>query len=67
MPRGYNGKVGRPNVEVPTDRVVELRDAGHSWRAIAKALGQAVTTIRRAYHQRKSGHDPYQNSGGANQ
>jgi len=63
MPSDNAGKVGRPNVDVPTDRVIEMRDAGQSWRAIARTLDRAPTTIRRAYNVAKCGRDPYQNSG----
>lgn len=56
-------KVGRPRVDPPADRVIEMRESGHSWRAIARKLDYAVTTVRRAYHVAKNGLDPYQNSG----
>jgi DNA invertase Pin-like site-specific DNA recombinase len=56
-------KIGRPRVEVPTGRVLELRDAGQSWRAIGRTLRLAVTTIRRAYQAATNGPTPYQNSG----
>lgn len=46
-------KVGRPRVEVPVSRILELRAAGQSWRKIARSLGFAVTTIRRAHRAGK--------------
>jgi hypothetical protein len=66
-PKKNEGNVGRPRVEVPADRSVALRDAGRPWRAIAKALGLAVTTVHRAYHATKGRSTPSQNSGKDNE
>jgi DNA invertase Pin-like site-specific DNA recombinase len=65
--RGSRGKVGRPRVEVPASRIVQMRDSGQSFRTIANALRMAVTTVHRAYHTAKDGPTPYQNSGEANE
>ena len=39
--------IGRPRREVDAARVVELREAGRSWRSIARALKVPVRTLRR--------------------
>jgi len=45
-----NGKhVGRPRRVFRRDDVVELREAGHSWRSIAAKLGIPVMTALDAY------------------
>jgi DNA invertase Pin-like site-specific DNA recombinase len=61
-PAENEGKVGRPRVEVPVDRIVKLRDAGRPWRAIAREVRRGVTTLRRAYQDAK-----HRNSGEANE
>jgi hypothetical protein len=43
--------VGRPRAVFDRARVVELRDAGRSWRRIALALSVGVATVCRAYDQ----------------
>jgi putative DNA-invertase from lambdoid prophage Rac len=40
--------VGRPGVIFRRDHIAELRAQGLSWRQIARKLGVALTTIRRA-------------------
>ena len=61
------GKVGRPHVDIPTERVIEMRDAGYSWRAIARTLDQAVTMIAGPTVMAKSGLDLCQNSAARNE
>ena len=39
--------IGRPQVVFDRARVIELRDAGRSWRQIAAALSASVRTVRR--------------------
>ncbi len=39
--------IGRPKAVFDRARVIELRDAGQSWRQIAGTLGVAVRTVRR--------------------
>jgi hypothetical protein len=39
---------GRPSVSVDAKQVIRLRASGQSWRTIAKFLGVACTTARRA-------------------
>jgi putative DNA-invertase from lambdoid prophage Rac len=41
--------IGRPQAIFDRAKVVELRNAGESWRQIADALGVAVRTVRRVY------------------
>jgi DNA invertase Pin-like site-specific DNA recombinase len=41
--------IGRPRVVFDRTRVVELRDAGRSWREMAVALSLSVRTVRRVY------------------
>jgi DNA invertase Pin-like site-specific DNA recombinase len=43
--------IGRPRVVFDRVRVVELRDAGRSWRQIAAELSVSVATVRRVYEQ----------------
>ena len=53
---------GRPPVNLDDAQVVVLRDeAGLSWRAMGKKLGVGATTVRRAYQQAKTLHDPDRN------
>jgi DNA invertase Pin-like site-specific DNA recombinase len=40
-------KLGRPRIFVSESRIDALRDAGASWRAIAKELGVALGTLHR--------------------
>lgn len=42
-------RLGRPRVDVSGARVRELRQAGRSWREIAREMGQPLTSVRRAY------------------
>jgi DNA invertase Pin-like site-specific DNA recombinase len=42
--------IGRPRVVFDRNTVVELREAGRSWRQIAAALSVSVGTVRRVYH-----------------
>jgi putative DNA-invertase from lambdoid prophage Rac len=47
-----NGKhVGRPRRVFRRDEVVQLREAGHSWRSIAARLGIPVMTALDAYRE----------------
>ena len=41
--------IGRPRVVFDRVKVIELRDAGRSWRQIAAALSVGVATVRRVY------------------
>jgi len=41
--------IGRPHVVFDRARVIELRDAGRSWREMAAALAVSVRTVRRVY------------------
>src|SRR5215469_16675073 len=41
--------IGRPRAVFSRARVVELRDAGQSWRTIASTLGISTGTARAAY------------------
>jgi DNA invertase Pin-like site-specific DNA recombinase len=41
--------IGRPRVVFDRARVIELRDAGRSWREMAAALAVSVRTVRRVY------------------
>jgi hypothetical protein len=43
---------GRPRLPMNADAITQLRDAGHSWRAIARQVGVGCATVRRAYQQR---------------
>jgi DNA invertase Pin-like site-specific DNA recombinase len=42
--------IGRPRAVFDRASVIELRDAGQSWRQISAALGVAVRTVRRVYN-----------------
>jgi len=55
-------KVGRPKVDVPARRVLEMRAAGESWRSIGRTLRMAVTTIRRAWRRATNAPTACQNS-----
>jgi len=50
--RAKGKRLGRPRVAVDESRVEALRASGASWRAIAKELGLAVGTARRASQSR---------------
>jgi hypothetical protein len=39
---------GRPRLLMNADAIAQLRDAGHSWREIARQVGVSVRTLRRA-------------------
>jgi DNA invertase Pin-like site-specific DNA recombinase len=41
--------IGRPRVVFDRARVIELRDAGRSWREMAAAFAVSVRTVRRVY------------------
>src|SRR5215469_8083899 len=41
--------IGRPRAVFSRAKVVELRDAGQSWRALASTLGISTGTARAAY------------------
>jgi DNA invertase Pin-like site-specific DNA recombinase len=43
--------IGRPGAVFDRRRVVELRDAGRSWRQIAAELSVSVATVRRVYER----------------
>ena len=43
--------IGRPRAVFDRVRVLELRDAGQSWRQIATALSVGMGTVRRVYGQ----------------
>src|SRR5215475_894554 len=43
---------GRPRLLISADAVARLRDAGCSWRTIARQLGVGYGTVRRAYQRR---------------
>jgi DNA invertase Pin-like site-specific DNA recombinase len=43
-------RIGRPPVVLDRLRLVELRDAGASWRTIASTLGISTGTARAVYH-----------------
>ena len=43
--------IGRPRAVFDRARVIELRDAGQSWRQIASALSVGVATVCRVYDQ----------------
>jgi hypothetical protein len=40
--------VGRPRLDLRRDQVLELRQAGRSWRQIARAVGASIAAVRRA-------------------
>lgn len=48
-------RLGRPKREVDLDRVAELREAGRSWRSIAKGLKVPKSVILRAWATRGTG------------
>ena len=43
---------GRPRLPIDAATVAQLRDAGHSWRSIARQIGAGCATVRRAYQSR---------------
>ena len=43
---------GRPKLPIDAATVAELREAGHSWRSIARQIGAGYGTVRRAYQRR---------------
>jgi len=40
-------RVGRPRAKVDVDRLVALREAGHSYRQIGRAVGLGASTVHR--------------------
>jgi DNA invertase Pin-like site-specific DNA recombinase len=50
--RAKGKRLGRPRTYVNADKVLELRKAGLSWRAVAKKLGVGVGTVHRAAQDR---------------
>jgi len=44
------GKVGRPRVDVPLERIKQLRSQGFSFRKIAALTGLGYGSVRRAWH-----------------
>ena len=48
--RAKGKRLGRPRVFVSESRIVDLRNSGLSWRAIAKELKVGTGTVHRAAH-----------------
>ncbi len=49
--RAKGKKLGRPKKVFRRDEVARLREAGESWRAIAKKLGVPVSTVIDSHRQ----------------
>ena len=45
--RAKGKRLGRPKREIDTVRVLAMRNAGSSWRVVAKELAVGVATIHR--------------------
>jgi hypothetical protein len=58
MPRG----AGRPRVNADPQQVRSLRDAGLSWRTIARQLHVGTVTAMRLYSAQRRGEEASQNS-----
>ena len=50
----HTGAPGRPHVELDIEKILELRDLGGSWNAIAKAVGVTRQTLYN--RMRETGH-----------
>lgn len=59
--RAEGKQIGRPRVILPSQLVVELRQAGYSWAEIARRLGAGTGTVRRAFDAATSASQPCQN------
>jgi DNA invertase Pin-like site-specific DNA recombinase len=55
--------IGRPRAVFDRAQVVELRDAGRSWRQIAAALSVSVRTVTRVYEQGSVAKPPAKETG----
>jgi hypothetical protein len=61
MPREHR-EAGRPPVNVTAQKVTALRDAGLSWRAVARRLHIGTATAMRLYGARQRRAEASQNS-----
>jgi DNA invertase Pin-like site-specific DNA recombinase len=46
--RSKGKRLGRPRASLDTSRISKLRECGLSWRAVAREMGIAVSTVHRA-------------------
>jgi hypothetical protein len=51
--------VGRPRVDIPIERLLQLRASGLSFRQISDFMGLAYSTLRRAYWASQIANSPF--------